>query len=156
MGYFDFFSRLIPFYFFLTNSALKTVTPAALYAAFQNEVGIDYNITEIMGGWVSQAGYPILNVNVANDRKHIVVTQKRFLQNNPNHQDKTLWNVPLTYATSKENSNFTVTKPITLLSNHSLEINLKEPVDWIIFNVQQTGICTLNLSFFTESPFYFG
>lgn len=132
---------------------MKTVTPEALYAAFQNEAGNDYNITDVMGGWISQAGYPILNVNIANDRKHIIVTQKRFIQNNPNHQDKTLWNVPLTYASSKENSNFTDTKPITLLSNYSMEINLSEPVDWIIFNVQQTGIHTLKLPFPFKSLF---
>lgn len=115
------------------------MVPETLYAAFQSEVGNDYNVTEVMGSWVSQPGYPIINVKVSNDRKNIAVTQKRFLENNPNHQDKTLWNVPLTYASSKENGNFSDTKPIALLSNHSLEINLREPVDWIVFNVQQTG-----------------
>lgn len=121
---------------------MKSVTPKALYAAFQSEVGSDFNVTETMGSWISQPGYPILNVNIANDRKRITVTQKRFLQSNPNHHDKTLWHVPVTYASGKENSDFTDTKPITLLTNQSLEINLKEPVDWIILNVQQTGIQT--------------
>lgn len=121
---------------------MKSVTPKALYAAFQSEVGSDFNVTETMGSWISQPGYPILNVNIANDRKRITVTQKRFLQSNPNHHDKTLWHVPVTYASGKENSDFTDTKPITLLTNQSLKINLKEPVDWIILNVQQTGIQT--------------
>lgn len=109
-----------------------------------------------MGRWITQPGFPILNVNVANDRKRIVVTQNRFIQNNPNHQDKTLWSVPLTYASSKENADFTITKPITLLTNKSLEINLKEPVDWIIFNVQQTGIVVLNFMRWIQwIPVYF-
>lgn len=138
---------------FIQNSVLKTVTPAALYEAFQSEVGSDYNITETMGSWITKPGYPILNVNVANDRKRIVVTQNRFLRNNRNHQDKSLWNVPLTYASSKENSHFSGTKPITLLTNKSLEINLKEPVDWIIFNVQQTGVyLNLSVNYFNGFP----
>lgn len=114
--------------------------PEKLYAAFQSEVGNELNITDILSSWVDQAGYPILNVKLANDRKHISLTQRRFLQNNPNHQDKSLWNIPVTYASNKENSDFSGTKPITMLSNYSLEIKLKEPVDWIIFNVQQSGI----------------
>lgn len=95
-----------------------------------------------MGSWITQPGYPILNVNVANDRKRIRVTQKRFLQNNQNHQDNTLWHIPVTYASGKENSEFTDTRPIILLTNQTVEINLKEPADWIIFNVQQTGTVT--------------
>lgn len=114
--------------------------PEMLYAALQNESEIDHNVGEVMNSWVSQPGYPILSVNVASDRKHIIITQKRFLQNDSNHQDKTRWHVPLSYASNKENSNFSVTKPFTLLSNYTLHINLSEPVDWIIFNVQQTGI----------------
>lgn len=92
-----------------------------------------------MSSWVLQPGFPVLNVNVASDRKHIEITQKRFLRNNPNHQDKTLWNIPLTYATDKENSDFSFTKPMAMLSNGSLQVDLKEPIDWIIFNVQQSG-----------------
>lgn len=84
----------------------------------------------------------MLNVKLADDRKRIVITQKRFLQSNPNHQDKTLWNVPLTYATDKENTDFSFTKPVAILSKESSKIDLKEPADWIVLNVQQSGkIC---------------
>lgn len=124
--------------------------PENLYAAFQDEVGNDYNITKVMGDWVKQPGYPIIDVRVANDRKRIDILQKRFLQRNLNHQDKTVWNVPLTYASNRENRNFSSTKPIALLSNISMEIDLREPVDWIIFNVQQTGTERMHLK---SSPF---
>lgn len=124
-----------------------------LYAAFQAEAGNDYNVTAIMDGWLTQRGYPVVDVKVAKDRKRIAVTQKRFLTSNPNHHDKTVWNVPLTYASNKENTQFSNTKPTAILSNSSMEIVLSEPIDWIVFNVQETGIgcCTLAPSFFGAS-----
>lgn len=102
-------------------------------------VGTDFNVTELMDAWVYQPGYPVITATIASDRKRVVITQKRFLQNSPNHQDKTLWNVPITYATNKVNNDFTDTKPVRILSNESLEIEFKEPFDWIVFNVQETG-----------------
>lgn len=113
--------------------------PETLYTALQSVVGNESNVAEVMDGWVTQPGFPVLNVNLSDDRKHVVVTQKRFLRSNPNHQDKTLWNVPITYATDKENTDFSFTKPIAILSKDSLQIDLKEPADWIVFNVQQSG-----------------
>lgn len=113
--------------------------PETLYAALQRAVGDECNVAEIMDGWVTRPGFPVLHVNVAADRKRVAVTQKRFLQIGPNHHDKTLWTVPLTYATNKENSDFSFTKPTAYLTNASLNIALKEPADWIVFNVQQSG-----------------
>lgn len=124
-------------FFIIENSALQTGIPEKLYAAFQKEVGIDFNVTELMSDWILQPGYPVLNVNVTND--HIVLSQKRFLQNNPNHQDKTLWKIPITYASNYENMGFISTKPVIVLSEKNLKIDLKKPIDWIIFNVQQSG-----------------
>lgn len=121
------------------RSALKTAVPETLYAALQSSVGNESNVAEIMDGWVTQPGFPVLNVKLTGDRKHLIITQKRFLRSNPNHQDKTLWNVPLTYATDKENSNFSNTKPVALLTKESSKIDLKEPAEWIVLNVQQSG-----------------
>lgn len=92
-----------------------------------------------MSGWILQSGYPVLSVRVASDRQHILITQKRFLQNNPIHQDKTLWKIPITYANNHQNTDFIDTKPVTMLSDKCIKINLKKPIDWIIFNVQQSG-----------------
>lgn len=96
-----------------------------------------FNVTEIMSDWIMQPGYPVLNINVSSD--HIAITQKRFLQNSPNHQDKTLWKIPITYANNYENIDFIDTKPAIMLSEKSFKIDLKKPIDWIIFNVQQSG-----------------
>lgn len=126
-------------FIFTALSALQTGVPEKLLAAFQKEIGNDFNVTDVLNGWIVQPGYPVLHVNVTSDRQHIVLTQKRFLQTNPNHQDNTQWNVPITYASNRNNTDFIDTKPVNILSHNCLNINLKEPIDWIIFNVQQTG-----------------
>lgn len=116
---------------------MQTGRPEKLYAAFQKEVGNRFNVTEMMSGWILQPGYPVLNVNATSDR--IVITQKRFLQHHPNHQDKSLWKIPITYASKHANTDFVDTKPVIVLSDKSLIIDVKKPIDWIIFNVQQSG-----------------
>lgn len=88
---------------------------------------------------MAQSGYPLLNVNVTRDRKKVIISQRKFLRDNPVHQDKTLWNIPITYASNKENTNFSITKTTQFLSKQSQEIELEEAIDWIVFNVQQTG-----------------
>lgn len=116
--------------------------PEKLYAAFQNEVHENgLNVTEFLSGWVTQPGYPVLKVNVTNERKTVVISQRKFLRNNADHQDNTLWNIPITYSTDKQNENFTETKATVHLSNESLVIELGDAIEWIIFNVQQTGKC---------------
>lgn len=110
-----------------------------MYSAFQNEVKNEFNVTDIFDSWVSQPGFPVLNVHLSNDRKHIKIQQKRYLDSNPNHEDKTQYKVPLTWASNNENTDFSYTNPMALLSNSSLQIELKTPIDWIVFNVQQSG-----------------
>lgn len=94
-----------------------------------------------MSCWVSQPGYPVLFVKVEKDRKLVEITQTRFLHTNPNHQDQTQWNIPITYASDKINTEFSNTKPFIIFTNKSLQIELNDTIDWIVFNVKQSGEC---------------
>lgn len=124
---------------FCLFSELSTAVPEKLYAALQQEVASDLNVTTFCSGWVAQPGYPVLNVNVSSDRKTAVLTQRKFLRNKPEHNDKTLWSIPITFASNKENS-FNETTTNTFLTDESLKISLgSNAVDWIVFNKQQTG-----------------
>lgn len=134
------------FFFSFENSALSTAVPETLYAAFQDEVQDKLNVTEFMSGWIAQPGYPVLNVNVSSDRKTVVISQRKFLQNNADHEDKTLWHIPITYASDKKNIEFNETKAKTFIGVDSLKIVLVEDIEWIVFNVQQTGWC-INVEF---------
>lgn len=123
----------------ISRSALQTAVPETLFLEFQKEVGDKLDIADVMGSWVYQPGYPLITVKVASDRKSATISQKRFLRNNVTHDDKTLWKVPITFASDKQNTNFSRTVPIGFLSTESMQIDFEESIDWIVFNVQQTG-----------------
>ncbi|XP_031619288.1 membrane alanyl aminopeptidase-like [Contarinia nasturtii] len=134
---------------YLKANELSTAVPENLYAAFQSVIKDNSNVSDVMSTWVKQAGYPVLNVNVFSDRRTVVISQKKFLQNNPKHTDNRLWSIPITYATINKNANFSETKTSTFLSTESQQIKLAEPFEWIIFNVQQTGYYRVNYDDFT-------
>lgn len=94
-----------------------------------------------MDTWTRQSGYPLITVNVHADRQNISVTQRRFLLKNKDHKDEAKWDIPINWATSWDNANFTRTSRQMnfLKSEKSLELTLMNKTEWIIFNVQQTG-----------------
>lgn len=128
------------------RSKFQTSVPAKLYDSFQKQVKDALNVTEVMSGWVTQPGYPVIYANISSDRKTIELTQRRFLRNKVEHDDKTQWSVPITFASDKQNANFNNTKAGIFLSGETLQINVTEPIEWIVFNVQQTGTFNFNLN----------
>lgn len=98
----------------------------------------------MMDTWTRQAGYPLVTVQVHADRRNVSISQSRFFLKNrgTNHTNK--WDIPLNWATSWDNANFNRTDRQFILSksDKSLEVELISKTDWIIFNVQQTGILT--------------
>lgn len=116
--------------------------PEKLYSALQRHANADIDVAAVMGSWATQSGYPVITVNVQDNRKDVHITQRRFLLRNENHTDETKWEVPLNYATSEENANFQNTQKLFMLPRKyggALKLNLQYEIDWIIFNVQQTG-----------------
>lgn len=67
------------------------------------------------------------------------------MMKNPNHTVSTRWEIKLNYATSAQ-KNFQVTESAFSLSRNqtSLSLELPSEVDWVIFNIQQTGECVQN------------
>lgn len=99
-----------------------------------------------MDGWTSQAGYPVVTVDVAENRTDMHISQKRFLLKNMNHTDTTKWDIPLNYATSRDEFQNT-TKQFWLRKNDAAKVitaQLNNKTDWIVFNVQQTGFYRVN------------
>lgn len=60
--------------------------------------------------------------------------------------------MPLSFATPFENVDFEKTKNQFLLSSQTnvLEVNLQHEIDWIVFNVQQTGKCSADFAIESE------
>lgn len=113
-----------------------------MFSALQRQaIGIDVDIAALLGPYTEQSGYPVINIDVQANRRDIRITQRRFLLRNKDHTDERKWEVPLNFATAFENQDFKSTKHQFLLSSKAIapEINLRKKIDWIVFNVQQTG-----------------
>lgn len=87
--------------------------------------------------WTEQAGYPVVNVAFATDRKSVKITQRRYFMEAIS--DNTQWTIPLTYAS--QGDDFSNTKPTAFLIDDfaPLELPLNAVDKWVIFNVQETG-----------------
>lgn len=114
--------------------------PEKLFSAFQKQAP-NVDIAAVLGAYTTLPGYPVINIDVQSNRRDVHITQRRFLLRDKDHKDESKWDVPLSYATTIENQNFSSTKNQFLLPSKSkvLEINFLEKIDWIVFNVQQTG-----------------
>lgn len=111
----------------------------------QSEVSgdIDVNIDQFMNSWVLEEGYPVVEVEVNENRTSVNITQKRFLLKSATHDDDTRWEIPISYAHSTENSDFNNTRPSSIFSSKpdytTHVIKFEKEIDWLILNVQQTG-----------------
>lgn len=135
-----------PFFKKIKNSQYKTTVPEKLYAALRRHVDTnqDYDVAAVMDGWTTQSGYPVVTVQVQDNRTDINISQKRFLLKNMNHNDATKWDIPLNYATSKGEFQNTTTQFWLRKNNGEVTVQLNNKTEWIVFNVQQTGFYRVN------------
>lgn len=100
------------------------------------------NLGAIFDTFTNQSGYPVITVNRHADKKTLVISQERFWLKKKVPNDETLWEIPINFASSKDNPKFENTKPLFTMSRWSknMEIDLVNVTDWIVFNVQQTGM----------------
>lgn len=124
---------------YIKEMAFKTTRPENLFEAY-NTHG-DPKIREFMEPWTVQPGYPLVTVIGSNDGYSI--TQQRFLLNNKTHDDKTLWPLPITYATKE--ADFANTKP-TIVNSATYKITVPKPEElpYFILNNQQVGYYRVN------------
>lgn len=126
-------------------SQLKTATPDKLFNALQ--LFTKHNLTEMLEPWTTQPGYPLITVNVDENRRKMKISQRRFFFNKTNHNDDLTWNVPLNYATANENSDFSNTTFSFIFKRHQidgLDLEMNDTIDWIVFNVQEIGFYRVN------------
>ncbi|CAK1546280.1 unnamed protein product [Leptosia nina] len=136
---------------YLNNNRFKPSTPEMLYAGLEEGVATfgalsnypGYNITDVMGSWISRPGYPILHVDVDYANSKVTLKQERFYIDSTKSSSE-LYKIPITYTTS-DVINFENTKPSFVMDEetHELSVNITEG-SWIIFNVQETGYYRVN------------
>lgn len=119
-------------------SEYLTVTPEKLYLELQKQASTNINIASMMNTWTTQAGYPVVTIARQSNVTYLI-SQERFLLQNRNHNDSSLWEIPLSYALP--NDGFTnINERFTLQKNErSKLVQMTTDTEWTIFNVQQTG-----------------
>lgn len=124
---------------YIKERAFKSTRPENLFEAY-NLHG-DPTISEFMEPWTVQSGYPLVTVIGSNDG--FSITQQRFLVNNMTHDDKTLWPLPITYATKE--ADFANTKP-TIVNTETYKVTIAKPEElpYFILNNQQVGYYRVN------------
>ncbi|XP_052753559.1 membrane alanyl aminopeptidase-like isoform X2 [Galleria mellonella] len=136
---------------YLTNSRLSSGYPEQLYAGLNTGVQTydslaaypGFNISGVMGSWISQPGHPVLEVNVDYANKTATLTQRRFYSNS-SHQSDEIYQIPITYTIS-DSIDFTNTKPAFILGDRSIQIDLNITENsWVLFNIQETGLYRVN------------
>ncbi|XP_076764228.1 putative aminopeptidase-2 [Xylocopa sonorina] len=129
---------------YLADQSFKTATPQNLWDAFDNAIKetknsgkLNVSVATLMDGWVNKAGYPVVSVTLKGD--YITLTQKSFRT----YEDIDHFRIPITLTTASE-MNFATTWTDTWLGGGPIKIKLKNPNEWFIVNVQQTGYYRVN------------
>ncbi|XP_076438167.1 uncharacterized protein LOC143277263 isoform X2 [Babylonia areolata] len=138
---------------YLNNNLLGNAEHRDLFDSLDQYVsthnGIDVNMTEKMEPWVTQMGYPVVNVRWNGD--HVLLDQERFLLGSASPNDTGAYGyryeVPITFTTSSQ-KNFTVSRSdIHWLraDGTTLRIDLTSPdEDWVVVNLRHEGYYRVN------------
>ncbi|XP_028851651.1 endoplasmic reticulum aminopeptidase 1-like isoform X2 [Denticeps clupeoides] len=93
----------------------------------------ELDVKAVMDTWTLQEGFPLVTVEVRG--REVRLSQKRYLKGaNPSQNSEFLWQVPLSYITSKSK-----TVHRFLLKTTTDVLYLPEEVEWIKFNVDMSG-----------------
>lgn len=130
------------------HSKYNSTNPDHLWNAITSKVhvsatGLKQPLKNAMETWTKQPGYPVVQVNVS--RGILSLNQKRFLISNPeNIAINVTWSIPLTWTTHTQ-PNFQSTKPNYWFTTENDNVNIESGDDeWVIVNVQQSGMYTNN------------
>lgn len=135
----DTFQKGIQLY--MRRKIYHSAAPEDLFISLQDAVNEDkpnlvIRVQKAMSSWIYQAGYPIVSVSV--EKNNLVVEQHRY----PTAEGE-IYGVPLTFATAKT-PNFHLKLAGLWLYDEKMTVSLQfiqiTDKDWIIFNIQQTGL----------------
>ncbi|KAH8311141.1 hypothetical protein KR044_004564, partial [Drosophila immigrans] len=128
---------------YLKQYHLKNAQPSDLFAHLkqnwpaQPEVDLDTFFSD----FTEQVGYPMVTVNITDDKQRVILHQKRFLLNPEDGSDLTLrYTIPITFTTNLEHKFHNLTPYKYFEKNRTtVEISFNEPIDWILLNLKQSN-----------------
>ncbi|KAJ8727735.1 hypothetical protein PYW07_001854 [Mythimna separata] len=139
---------------YLKDNSYKTAKPEDLFNALQSAVNVagvanvwpytGTTVTNYFSSWTSQAGHPVLFVNVNREDGLIVVNQTRFYREASEVVDNSqIWQVPITW-TRESNPDFDNLKPSAIMTGVQWVHETNIGQEWVIFNKQQSGFYRVN------------
>ncbi|XP_067625622.1 membrane alanyl aminopeptidase-like isoform X2 [Eurosta solidaginis] len=133
---------------YLKKNQYKNTVPANLFKVWFEHWPEDTKqfAEAVFNGFTKQVGYPLITVKLSDDKKFYSIKQERFLLRDQEISDTSLlYTVPLSYTTSNA-KNFRATAPKFYLNPSKSEekFSLDSKVEWVIFNIQQSGYYRVN------------
>jgi len=102
-------------------------------------------VSEMMGKWINQTGYPVLKVDISKADKNIIsMHQDRFLYEKilgVEDSEDTIWDIPVSIISSNKSSSETV-----LMRQKSLDFEFKNfsEANWFKLNADQASFIRIN------------
>ena len=130
---------------YLAANAYGNTETTDLWDALEESSGEP--VRRIMDSWIFQGGFPVVTADLVNDGGTLMLTQHRFGyagdegaedDADPAHDDEARWSVPVIFS-QRSTTNGVVTFEKVLLEGPDLEIDLVEPVEWLLINTEGTG-----------------
>ncbi|XP_043485212.1 aminopeptidase Q-like [Leptopilina heterotoma] len=133
------------------NFQYQTITMDQFLELIQQSIDIsifpemygEFDVKAFLMPYLTQVGYPVINVIRNNETKRVKLTQECVVCKDKNSTNLK-WTVPITFTT-QSSLNFQLQQTINFLlpSNRELIIKVK-PKDWVILNIQSIGYYRVN------------
>ncbi|XP_030370710.1 membrane alanyl aminopeptidase [Scaptodrosophila lebanonensis] len=137
---------------YLADNQYKPAYPKLLLDAWQlywPENRFNSSSEDIFNSFTTQVGYPLINVDLAQDGRSVKFSQQRFLLKDKDISNSNLaYYVPITYTTNVEKNFNDTSAKFILKPSETKEETLSQNASWIIANIQETGYYRVN---YTES-----
>jgi puromycin-sensitive aminopeptidase len=132
---------------YLSANAYGNTETTDLWDAIEDATGEP--VRRIMDSWILQGGFPLVVVDLVNDGRTLRLTQERFayagdlgegdpVDDDAPTDDAPTWAVPLIFS-QKSTVGEVVTFEKVLLDRSTMDIDLVEPVEWLLVNTEGTG-----------------
>ena len=136
---------------YLSANAYGNTETTDLWDAIEEATGEP--VRRIMDSWIFQGGFPVIDVDLVNDGRTLRLTQERFGyagdlgEGEPEEvvdpvdrtaESEPLWAVPLIFSQCTTVGDV-VTFEKVLLDTPAIDIDLVEPVEWLLVNTEGTG-----------------
>uniref|UniRef100_A0A182K989 Aminopeptidase n=1 Tax=Anopheles christyi TaxID=43041 RepID=A0A182K989_9DIPT len=123
---------------YVKDRQFETARPENLFAVLDKH---NANASAFMKPWTTQPGFPL--VTVTSNENGVLLTQKRFIANGTDAEEKLLWPLPITFATKE--GEFENTKPIIIASEtYNITLSNVSDAPYFILNNQQVGYYRVN------------